>query len=146
MRHVAAVMIIAAASVITGCTTVARQPAPEPSSAPAVPVFPFPLPQDRTVVQQPDHQTLATVRPEPASDLPASAAPQPEAAPRHHRARTPAAPARPGPAPAAKAAPHHPRAAASLPGGAGVCALGETYGGWARNSDAARICHESYGR
>lgn len=145
MRHLAAVVLIAAASAVTGCTTVPSQPAPGPSSAPALPVLP--LPQDRTVVRQPDQQSLATVpvEPEPGPRTSAAAPASPQHVRRHHRARTPVAPAERDPVPAAKAAPH-PRPAASLPGGAGVCALGETYGGWAKDSDAARICHESYGR
>lgn len=29
--------------------------------------------------------------------------------------------------------------------GGGICALGRAYGGWAPDSDAARICHIAYG-
>ncbi|MDJ0343058.1 MULTISPECIES: hypothetical protein [unclassified Streptomyces] len=122
-----------------------QQPVPESSPGPVVPGYP--LPQDRTIVRQPDHEALATVRPEPSAE-PRIPTPRPESAPRRHRARIPAAaPARSGaePAPAARTAPR-PHPAASLPGGAGVCALGESYGGWAKDSDASRICHESYGR
>jgi hypothetical protein len=32
-----------------------------------------------------------------------------------------------------------------LPGGASVCELGETYGGWQAGSEAAAICRQAYG-
>ncbi|WP_277436830.1 hypothetical protein [Streptomyces sp. SPB162] len=122
------------------------QPAPTPSAAPALPDLP--RTQDRTVVQRPDPdlQSLATVAAETdaAPRTPDASAP-PERVRHHPRAHSPVAPARRDAAPAAKAAPH-PRPPASLPGGVGVCALGETYGGWGKGSDASRICHEAYGR
>ncbi|MCZ4123681.1 hypothetical protein [Streptomyces sp. H39-S7] len=144
MRQFAAVVLIAAASAVTGCATVPSQPAPEPSSAPALPALP--LPEDGTAVRQPDLQSLATVPVERDTDPPtAAASAPPERVRPRHRAHPPVAPAGQDAVPAAKTA-ARPRPAASLPGGAGVCALGETYGGWAEDSDAARICHEAYGR
>lgn len=144
MRQFAAVVLIAAASAVTGCTTVSSQPASGPSSAPVMPDLP--LTRDRTVVRQPDLQSLATAAAEPDAGprTPAASAP-PEHGRHRHRAPAPPEPARRDAVPAAKAAPR-PRPPASLPGGAGVCALGETYGGWGRDSDASRICHEAYGR
>ncbi|MEU3463901.1 hypothetical protein ABZ721_28620 [Streptomyces sp. NPDC006733] len=105
----------------------------------------LPLTRDRTDVQEPDLQSLATVTAEPDAGPPTAASAPTERARHHRRAHPPAAPSGRDAAPAAKAT-AAPRPPASLPGGAGVCALGETYGGWAKDSDASRICHEAYGR
>jgi hypothetical protein len=32
-----------------------------------------------------------------------------------------------------------------VPGGGNVCDMGKKYGGWTGQSDASRICHQTYG-
>ncbi|WP_329320803.1 hypothetical protein [Streptomyces sp. NBC_01262] len=135
MRRLTAVVILAAASAVSGCVTVS-QPAAGPGGglisgqlAPSAAGGPAPI------VQAPAHEALASVRPEPADS------PRPKAAPRRHVA-PPVRPQRPAAGPAGP----RPRAAVSRAGtgGANVCDMGEAYGGWAGQGDAARICRQAY--
>jgi hypothetical protein len=130
------VVILAAASAVSGCVTVS-QPAPGSGGAlisgqVAPPSAGGPAP----VVQAPAHEALASVRPEPART------PRPKAAPRRHVAP----PVRPQ-HPAAGPADQRPRVAVPRAGtgAADVCDMGEAYGGWAGQGDAARICRQAYG-
>ena len=140
MRRLTAVVILAAASAVSGCVTVS-QPAAGPGGglisgqlAPSAAGGPAPI------VQAPAHEALASVRPEPADT------PRPKAAPRRHVA-PPVRPLRPTAGPAEQ----RPRAAVPWAGtgpghGANVCDMGEAYGGWTGQGDAARICRKAYGR
>ncbi|WP_405735188.1 hypothetical protein OG607_42155 [Streptomyces sp. NBC_01537] len=140
MRRLTAVVILAAASAVSGCVTVS-QPAPGSGGglisgqvAPSGAGGPAPI------VQAPAHEALASVRPEP------SGKPRPKDAHRQHVA-PPVRPQHPAaaPAPAPRSAKPRPRAAAPGAGAANVCDMGEAYGGWAGQGDAARICRQAYG-
>lgn len=163
MRRLPVVVFLVAASAAAGCTTVSGPPTPAPVPAP-VPGSTAPrvaAPDGGVLVPRPDHVVLETAETDQDPAGTPSSAPV-------HGAGTPGA--QPGAGPYSNTRsdtrsdrePHHrpvPRSrraappesvprgpATSLPGGAGVCALGETYGGWAKDSDAARICRQSYGR
>ena len=154
----ATLLVTAAVSALTGCTTVQ---APLASAPRATPVRPAPpLPSGHThpeVVQAPAREALALIGPSRRPDPKRSAAP---AAPSHTSRPAPAAP-RPQPEkraprrPAPTTVPREPRVtvpdvARQLPqdagGNADVCALGRKYGGWRPDSQEARICDQAYGR
>lgn len=153
MRRLPVVLFLVAASAAAGCTTVSAPPAPVPvpgSTAPRAAV-----PDGGVLVPPPDHVVLQTAEPDPVR----TPSPAPVRDPRSvvggtadtapHTGTSSGRTERHRPVPRSRraappeSAPRGP--AASLPGGAGVCALGETYGGWAKDSDAARICRQSYG-
>ncbi|MEW2522871.1 hypothetical protein [Actinacidiphila alni] len=148
MRRLPVVVLLLAASAAAGCTTVSAPPVPVTvtgGTAPRVAV-----PDGGVLLPPPDHAVLETAEPGPAPVRTPSPVPvhSPRPAPR-------AAAPHPGTTPGQRPVPRSRRAApppaeqrapdVTLPGGAGVCALGETYGGWASDSDAARICRRSYG-
>ncbi|MFJ5614059.1 hypothetical protein ACIQCJ_32365 [Streptomyces sp. NPDC093221] len=162
MRRLPVVVFLVAASAAAGCTTVSAPPAPVPVPAP-VPGRAAPrvaAPDGGPLVPRPDHVLLETAEPDPAPSRTPS--PEPERGAGESGGRPGAAPysagqgPRPGPEPRHRPVPRSrsvppPRSlprgpAAALPGAADVCALGETYGGWAKDGDAARICRQSYGR
>jgi hypothetical protein len=147
VRVLLAALVLVAVCAVAGCTTV--------SAPPAAPLRPVPsalrqvAPDGAVVLPSPGRQLLATARPEPAGQRPSPAAT------RTARARTSAAPHRRRGHATHKTRPH--RAAtptrkvdgtpsgSALPGSAGVCELGESYGGWQPDSPAARICRQAYG-
>jgi hypothetical protein len=137
-------MILVAVCSAAGCTSVSAPPAHVPALRPSAPRPAGPEhPDDLAVVQPPGQEVLATARPhDPVTARPSSAAPPPAV-----RARV--APSRRR---VHRAAPHRrkPRAplptAVRLPGGGNVCELSEAYGGWAADSQAARICRRASGR
>lgn len=153
----ATLLVTAAVSALTGCTTVQAPAAPAPRATPARPAPLHPTGHTRPeVVQAPASEALALIGPSRRPDPARSAAPP---APSHTSRPAPAAP-RPQPQ---RRAPHHPGAdtpreqrvpvpdvARQLPGEAGanadVCALGRKYGGWRPDSQEARICDQAYGR
>jgi hypothetical protein len=133
-------MVLAAASAVSGCMTVS-QPAGQAgsgqSSGPPLPSSVTPVVPTVSILQLPAHEVLGTFRPEP----PAATGPTapPAGAPARSRPRLRSRTAAPvAPRPRA-------RLAAPPAAGANVCELGKVYGGWASNSDAARICGEAYG-
>lgn len=139
------VVVLAAASAVSGCVTVSqRAPGPGPVSGPASgpvsgPAAPSAAARPASpIVQAPAHEVLASVRPEPA------AKPKPKAASRQ-RVAPPAQAERRAAAPAPAKPRHRLRVAAPPAGGVHVCDMGETYGRWAGQSDAARICRQAYG-
>ncbi|MFE2430554.1 hypothetical protein ACFXJ5_27875 [Streptomyces sp. NPDC059373] len=139
MRLLTVVVVLAAASAASGCVTVSpRTAGPEPASGP---VAPSAVGRPGPVVQGPALEALATVRPEPAESP--KRKPERRAAPRpavnqpvrHHRQAHAPAPDRPLPRVGVP----------KVPGGGSVCDMGEKYGGWTGQSDASRICHQTYG-
>ncbi|MGW7001805.1 hypothetical protein ACWGCW_02970 [Streptomyces sp. NPDC054933] len=121
------------------------------SSAPSAAAHPAP----GTPSTAPSPSSMAQPTP-PAPDFGQHPAPPPPPAPPRPAPRPvppPSAP-RPDPRPAPPPPPppvHRPDPPAAPPAGqpAGhgdVCGLGETYGRWAPDSPAARICHQTYGR
>lgn len=134
-------VILVTACAAAGCTTVSPSPAPAPAARTSAPWKQgTDVPDTLTVTPPPDHEVLATVRPDPV------AGPSPSAAPPHRATppvpgRRPARPARPEQRPRKAHAP-----TVSLPGGPGICTLGERYGGWPSGSPASRICRGAYGR
>jgi hypothetical protein len=142
-RLPAVVLLVAVCTAAAGCTTVSAAPPRRPAPRPADPD----RPDDLVVAQSPAHEVLDTARPDrPATEDPARTAPgsaaRPYAPPARHRDRW--APPRHGLT--EYAAPTAGPTAVPVPGGTNVCALGETYGGWAAGSQAARICRQAYGR
>ncbi|MFE2375715.1 hypothetical protein [Streptomyces sp. NPDC059398] len=166
-KIVALALLAAAVSAASGCVAVPpeRAPAPGQSRTPGHHA-------QRTgpqIVQSPPVEALETVSPRPGAG---SGAGSRDAAPAAHRPSGEAGPGSgterdAGPAPVRRAVrPARPRAAqpgsghpdrplprrhperAGHPSGhpAGVCALGEGYGGWPADSPQARICRQTYGR
>ncbi|MEV6960552.1 hypothetical protein AB0M97_15390 [Streptomyces sp. NPDC051207] len=151
----ATLLMTVAVSALTGCVTVPRPPAPAPPTAPVRP--PLPRPDGRAeprIVQAPAREALARVSPgrEAAPAGPATrrpAAPVPQRAQQPERARQ--APRTRSPRPE----PRRPRVdlpalpeliRKQVPGTTDVCALGEVYGGWRRDSPEAAICRRTQGR
>lgn len=138
-RLPAVVLLVAVCAAAAGCTTVSAPPprgqAPRTAGRPD-------RPDDWTVKPSPPHEVLGTTRPDRRASATASPGPAPTARPYTpaHRDR-PTAPHRRQPRSAPPTAIRFP-----VPGGGYVCALGETYGDWAADSQAARICRQAYGR
>ncbi|MFD7388675.1 hypothetical protein ACFV46_09415 [Streptomyces sp. NPDC059852] len=155
----ATLLVTAAVSALTGCTTVQAPAAPAPRATPARPAPLHPTGHSRPeVVQAPASEALALIGP---SRRPGSASSATPTAPSHTSRPAPAAPRpqpqrrtphRPAPGPDAPREPRVtvPDMARRLPGEAGgnadVCALGRRYGGWRADSQEARICDQAYGR
>ncbi len=148
----ATLLLTVAVSALSGCVTVERPPV---SGRPAAPSQPS---EGRPVVQAPAREALEMVdpsRPTKAPEapsrraVPTATAPERKAPPgdRNGQAR----PARPQPK--ASNPPQRPRVLPEVPestrrgngGGAGLCELGRTYGGWHPDSPEATICQEAYG-
>lgn len=145
MRRLTVVVILAAASAVSGCVTVSqRPPAPDRAAAPGPAAASSATARPVPIVQGPAHEVLASVRPEePGEAAGGPADHRPGAGPRQRVAHPRRPVPRPAPAPA-PAAPR-PRGAAPAAGGGAVCDMGEKYGGWAGQSDASRICRQAYG-
>jgi len=133
--------VACAACAVAGCTTFRSPgPAPEPAVRPRYAGRP-----PRRLVVGPAPTTWCWRRGPPTRHVP-SAPPIGRARarvarrlPRHRAPRPTAAPGTPRP----RTRPM--RAGRPAAGGASVCELGETYGGWQAGSEAAAICRQAYG-
>ncbi|MEU8617610.1 hypothetical protein [Streptomyces sp. NPDC048623] len=142
---------VAMAAALTGCVAVdppPAAPAPASSGGGASPAGQDVAPQ---IVQGPAREALEAALPDPPEPEPGSAV---------ERQRTDAAPAparprrteHPHPSPVPHQ--HRPRTPdVRLPGvpqmprdRAGVCSLGQAYGGWSPDSPQAKACRSTYGR
>lgn len=151
-------MALAAASFTTGCVNISVRPA-APSTAPGTPQQ-----HAREVRPRPAHESVATIgpaRPAPPDEPDSQSRSPREPAPRRSAGPEPAAPAQRSDREAAEppteevrhphpAAPPHAPAGPVVPdqqpsGRTDICALGQLYGRWSPNSDAARICRQTYG-
>ncbi|MCT9088463.1 hypothetical protein N4G70_06225 [Streptomyces sp. ASQP_92] len=145
LRLLAAVTALSLSGCLVGCVSVEADRAPAPPSGP--PAVPRPQATAR-IAQAPAREALETVMPpDAASSPPTAAAPAPEEPARPdppRRGRRPGA-ERTGGRPAAPRTKRHPRTAPAPAAPAGICALGQAYGGWRDDSPQARICRETYG-
>ncbi|WP_446039117.1 hypothetical protein [Streptomyces sp. SID1121] len=140
-------MVGVAVTTVSGCVAVDPGTAAGPRSETRTPAArPEVEPQ---IVQAPAREALDAVRPTPerkrapsaSPDAGRIARPQPDAR-AVHRPKAPPAKPKPRERPVERQQ--------SLPTTAEplireVCALGETYGGWAEDSPEARICQDAYG-
>ncbi|MDD1063772.1 hypothetical protein NMG29_37385 [Streptomyces cocklensis] len=140
MRLLPAAVLLLAACAAAGCTTVS----PVPTDA--VPAPTRGAPDVVRLTPPPSRPLLATARPDADA---AAAGASAGAAPAPGRQPTAAMPRR---TPPVRHRPHPRRSGAPrvrpVPAGGparGVCALGNTYGGWAAGSAAATICARAYG-
>ncbi|MFI1357825.1 hypothetical protein ACH4TV_30205 [Streptomyces sp. NPDC020898] len=159
----ATLLVTVAVSALSGCVTIQHPPAPGPSPAPSVPSVPsrpsVPLPGGRAepqIVQAPALEALELIGPdrrppkapsEPhrpaASAPPAPSTAAPEPSPRRNRPKQ-----RP-PKPERRHTPPRvelPEVSRPVRENTDVCALGEKYGGWGKDSPQTVICKETYGR
>ncbi|MEU9367865.1 hypothetical protein AB0D78_44560 [Streptomyces avermitilis] len=147
----ATLLVTAAVTVLSGCVTVQRLPAPAPSVAPPRPSVPRPDGSgEPQVVQAPAREALELIEP---SHRPSPTAAAPHRTPPPARASAPATvPRRPHADPPAKPAQPEPRdvvptaVSTLIPKNRDVCALGRKYGGWQPDSPEATICKRTYGR
>ncbi|MFF2654712.1 hypothetical protein [Streptomyces sp. NPDC058045] len=131
-------LIAAAVSAVSGCTTVAGDRAPRPAAST---VRPAATSASATPRGEPTG-ARGDVNREAPRVRPASRAAVPPAPPPRPPVRTPAA----APPPPAVPVPVPVPPGASLPSGADVCAYGRQFGGWRPGSAEARICRHAYGR
>ncbi|MEU7030825.1 hypothetical protein AB0A60_29575 [Streptomyces sp. NPDC046275] len=141
---------VAMAAALTGCVAVEpppAAPAPAASGGAASPAGQDVAPQ---IVPGPAREALEAALPDP---------PEPRAAVERRRTDAPSAPAAPRrterPRPSAVPQQKHPRPRTPevhVPGvpevprdRAGVCALGQAYGGWSPDSPQARLCKGTHG-
>ncbi|AEW93056.1 hypothetical protein SCATT_06850 [Streptantibioticus cattleyicolor NRRL 8057 = DSM 46488] len=158
-------VVLATASVVTGCVRVSSRP-PAPGHSSAVP------PPGRELRPRPAHESLTVVGAEPSADGAGRAEARHGTGDGAPEAGQPGAHGPGARAPEAREAPagrpagverrggghlaHRPAAAppARLPVAPpaaprtvdGVCSLGQAYGHWATGSEADRVCRQVYGR
>ncbi|MEV6329806.1 hypothetical protein [Streptomyces sp. NPDC051909] len=141
---------VAMAAALTGCVAVESPPAaPAPAASAGSAASPDGQDVAPQIMQGPAREALEAAMPDP---------PEPQAAVERRRTDGPSAPARPRrtehPRPSAVPQQQRPRTPdVRLPkvpdvprDRAGVCALGQSYGGWSPDSPQARLCRSTYGR
>jgi len=154
----ATLLVTVAVSALTGCVTVQRPPASAPVPGPSQPSAPRPDGRaEPQIVQAPADEALERIGPHR----------RPESRTRPTQRSTPAAPAAPAGQPATPrshprpAHPEHrrperpapqrppveiPDVTESVRKNTDVCALGNKYGGWRKDSPEATICEQTYSR
>lgn len=141
-----------AMAALSGCVAVEPSPAaPAPAPAPAASSGPAGQEVAPQIVQGPAREALEAALPDPPTPGPRSTVARHPAggpAPAHrHQATKPRPDHAPGQQHGHPAAglPELPEMAKAPHSRAGVCALGEAYGGWSPRSEQARICRGTYG-
>ncbi|MFP3989897.1 hypothetical protein U9R90_20980 [Streptomyces sp. E11-3] len=170
----AALLVTVAASAVSGCVTVERPPGartPSPTAtphsvpharhgteprevqAPAREALEMIAPAQRASPDAPP-TSAASKRPAPTEPAPRGRAARPDAEAPSNTPGSKVRPPRPSHAPDAPGRPDTPPgldlSRGPVPGSeqswAGLCALGERYGGWPADSPEARICRKAHGR
>lgn len=159
-RSTAAMLLLGMTmTAVSGCVSVTARPAAVPAPRSETDGHPRTRVEPQ-IVQPPAREALEAVAPAPTPSGPAGPAAHTPPAGARGGAPTPAAPApaapgpprhppvhppkhrTPAPSPAPRPGPAGPPAPAA---GAGLCALGTTYGHWPAGSPQARICDRTYG-
>lgn len=136
-----------AVSAVSGCVAVDAGPPPLPSAGKSTPSASGPEVEPQ-IVQAPAREALEAAVSAPRETPSARPSPGVGATGRGVQAAGPGN--RPSPPPQegrtpGRTAEKKRRPAGTPPPATDVCALGETYGGWAADSLQARICRDSYG-